>query len=258
VLSELAPASGDSAGVERAFEVQAVLARTYGVANLKRHVADGFDVCDTTHCQVVELGRPETSRWATIARRAVDSTRGMIVTFKGGPASVLFHSDCGGARSSAAEVWGGNGQPYLAGGPDPLPQGAAHVTWHYVIARQRLQRALNSRPTTSVGDRLDTIDVQSRDSARRARLVLLNGERAPLVRGEDLRAVLNAALGPAAIRSARFDVRRDGDRFVFDGQGFGHGVGLCQTGALARAAAGQSVDAILQFYFPGTRLNVYR
>jgi stage II sporulation protein D len=117
---------------------------------------------------------------------------------------------------------------------------------------------LNSRPATSVGARLDTIDVQSRDSAGRARLVLLNGERAPLVRGEDLRAVLNDALGPRAIRSARFDVRRDGARFVFDGQGFGHGVGLCQTGAMARAASGQTVETILQFYFPGTRVTAYQ
>jgi stage II sporulation protein D len=108
---------------------------------------------------------------------------------------------------------------------------------------------------TAVGNRLDTLDVQSRDSAGRARLVLLNGERAPLVRGEDLRAVLNQALGPRAIRSARFDVHRDGERFIFDGQGFGHGAGLCQTGALARAAAGQSFDAILAFYFPGTLLT---
>lgn len=252
VLSELAPASGDPAAAERAFEVQAVLARTYGVANLKRHGAEGFDVCDTTHCQVVDLKRPATSRWGTTARRAVDSTRGSIVTFHGAPAAVVFHSDCGGTRSSAAEVWGGNGEAYLAAGPDPLPRGFAHVSWRYEISRERLQRAFNSRPMTSVGNRLDTIDVQSRDSAGRARLVLLNGERAPLVRGEDLRAVLNETLEPRAIRSTLFEIRRSGDRFVFDGRGFGHGVGLCQTGAFARAAAGETVEAILSFYFPGT------
>jgi len=85
--------------------------------------------------------------------------------------------------------------------------------------------------------------------------VLLNGARAPLVRGEDVRAAVAAALGARTVRSSRFEVRREGELFIFTGQGFGHGVGLCQTGALARAAAGQSVERILAFYYPHTRLR---
>ncbi|MBE3072627.1 MAG: hypothetical protein IMZ67_06595, partial [Acidobacteria bacterium] len=53
---------------------------------------------------------------------------------------------------------------------------------------------------------------------------------------------------------ARFTVLRDGASFVFNGRGSGHGVGLCQAGAMARARAGQSEEAILAFYYPGTRL----
>jgi peptidoglycan hydrolase-like amidase len=55
--------------------------------------------------------------------------------------------------------------------------------------------------------------------------------------------------------STRFSVRRDGNRFIFDGTGHGHGVGLCQTGTRARAQAGQPLEAILSHYFPGTRLE---
>ncbi len=254
-LSEVAPPAKDTAVVARAFEVQTIVARTYAVANLRRHAAEGFDVCDSTHCQLVDLDRPRRSRWANIARAAVDATRGLVLYHGEHPALALFHADCGGYLAAAADVWGGTAVPYLRGGADRLPDGSAHASWQLAIEREQLRAALNASPRTAVGARLDTIDVQSRDASGRARLLLLNGARAPVVRGEDFRAALSAALGPRAVRSARFDVRREGDRFFFEGHGFGHGVGLCQRGALARAAAGEPVEKILAFYYPGTRLR---
>jgi stage II sporulation protein D len=254
-LSEIAPASSGTAAAARAFEVQAVVARTYAAANVGRHAAEGYDLCDRTHCQLVDLERPRRSRWANIARAAVERTRGAVLYAGDRPAATLFHADCGGHRASASDVWGGNAGSYLRGGPDPLPAGASHLTWRFEIEREKLRAALNANPRTTVGARLDTIDVQSRDRSGRARLVLLNGERAPLVRGEDFRAAVAATLGARTIRSSRFEVRRAGMTFIFEGQGFGHGVGLCQRGALARAEAGESLEAILQFYYPGTELR---
>ena len=254
-LSEIAPPSQDTAGMTRAFEVQAIVARTYAAANLRRHTPEGFDLCDTTHCQLVDLERPRRSRWANIARAAVEATRGSALYHGDRPAQALFHADCGGYLAAAGEVWGGTPVPYLRGGPDPLPDGAAHLSWRFSIGREKLRVALNANERTAVGARLDTIDVQSRDASGRARLLLLNGARAPLVRGEDFRAAVAISLGPSAIRSARFEVRRAGNTFFFEGQGFGHGVGLCQRGALARAAAGEAAEKILAFYFPGTRLR---
>lgn len=254
-LSEVAPSRNEPEIVARAFELQAIVARTYAVASRGRHAAEGFDLCDTTHCQVVDLERPNHSRWANVARAAVDRTRGKILYYGGAPASALYHADCGGYRASASDVWGGAPVPYLLAEPDPLPGGRTHVSWTYTVDRQRLRGALNANPRTAVGERLDTVEVQSRDPSGRARLVVLNGARAPLVRGEGLRTVLTAAFGARALRSTRFEVRREGQRFVFTGHGFGHGVGLCQTGALARAAAGESVDRILAFYYPNTRLR---
>lgn len=252
VLSEFAPTSGDGAAIRTMFEVQSIVARTYAAASRGRHAADGFDVCTTTHCQLVDLDRPRNSRWAAVAREAVGATRGQLLWYAGRPAAALFHADCGGYRAAAHEVWGGPRSPYLEGGSDPLPPGHQHVTWRFDADRERLRTALNGNPRTSVGARLDTIDVYRRDASGRAALLLINGERSPLVRGEEFRAVISRALGIRSLRSARFDVFRDGDQFVFEGQGFGHGVGLCQRGALARAAAGEPAERILAFYFPGT------
>jgi stage II sporulation protein D len=254
-LSELAPSSGDPDTMRRMYAVQAIVVRTYAVSHLGRHAGDGFDLCDTTHCQLVELDRRHRSRWAPVAREGVRRTRGAVLQYRGRPAAILFHSDCGGHRSAATDVWGGTGAPYLGGGADPLPDGAAHAAWRFVVERDELRLALNAEGRTAVGARLDGIHVQRRDAAGRAALVVLNGTRAPLVRGEDFRAAVSQAFGPRALRSTMFDVHREGQTFVFEGHGFGHGVGLCQTGALARAAAGDTAERILAFYFPGTTLS---
>lgn len=254
VLSEVTPPRGAPAA-ERIFEIQAIVARTYAVANRGRHADQGYDVCATTHCQVVDLERPRASRWTPVARQAVERTRGRVLYYGGRLASTLYHADCGGVRADAADVWGYQPVPYLRGGSDPLPGGLEHSSWRFSADRDTLQAALDATPATAVGGRLDTVDVQQRDSSGRARLVLLNGARAPLVRGEDLRAAVAAAFGPASLRSSLFDVRREGNRFVFEGRGYGHGVGLCQKGAFARAAAGEPVERILAFYYPGTQLR---
>jgi stage II sporulation protein D len=80
-------------------------------------------------------------------------------------------------------------------------------------------------------------------------------ERDVIVRGEALRSVLTMTFGAAAVRSTWFHIRRTGETVVFEGRGFGHGAGLCQAGALARARAGASLEAILGFYYPGARLT---
>ena len=93
------------------FEVQAIVARTYAAAHRGRHARDGFDLCSTTHCQLYEPGRLVTSRWADAARGAGGRTAGLLVLYEGLPADAVFHADCGGWTSAAADVWGGAGHP---------------------------------------------------------------------------------------------------------------------------------------------------
>jgi stage II sporulation protein D len=76
-----------------------------------------------------------------------------------------------------------------------------------------------------------------------------------VIRGDQFRAVVTRTFGARALASTRFSVRRDQNELVFTGRGFGHGVGLCQAGAVRLAGDGQSVVEILSHYFPGTRLR---
>lgn len=254
ILSEFAPAAGDADTVERMLEVQAVIGRTYAVAHLRRHVREGYDLCDRTHCQLFQPGRLTTSRWAPQAADAARRTKSEVLWFDGAPALAVFHADCGGRTSAAADVWGGTLRPYLVSRPDDGPAGDAHAAWRYDAGLAAVQGALNADPRTRVGGRLDGIQVLDRDEAGRAAQVALHGAERRLVRGDALREVLAGAFGARSIRSTWFDVHREQGRIVFEGRGFGHGVGLCQAGALARIRAGANLSGVLQRYFPGTTL----
>jgi stage II sporulation protein D len=258
VLSEIAPPVADPVAAARMFEVQAVISRTYALANLQRHGHAGFDLCSTSHCQVYDPARAASSRWADAGRDAVRRTTGVVLSYNGAPAEAVFHADCGGHTSAAAAVWGRAGRPYLLASPDDGPAQLAHAAWRSEVASEALVRAFNSDVRTRIGSRLDSIEVLDRDGAGRAERVALHGEREAIVRGEDLREAVNRLLGPRSVRSTWLDVQRDGMTFVFTGRGFGHGVGLCQAGALARIRAGATVTAVLQRYYPGTTLVLTR
>ncbi len=254
-LSEVHPEISDEGVAGRMFEVQAVIARSYAASNRGRHAKDGFDLCATTHCQLYEPARLQTSRWAAAARAAVRRTGGRLLWFAGAPARAVFHADCGGHTSNAASVWGGVAPAYLSGASDDGPACSAHADWTFETRTSAVRAALNADPRTAVGASLDQIEIAGRDQAGRAEKILLRGTRTFVIRGEVFREVLTRALGVKTLRSTLFSVRKSRDVFVFSGKGFGHGVGLCQAGALARLKAGDSPEEVLEHYFPGTSLR---
>ena len=235
-------------------EVQAIIARTYAVHHRGRHDEDGFDFCSTTHCQVHRDIRGAPSSLLGIVDRALVNTRMVVVVHDGRPIDALFHADCGGATSSASSVWGGPSPPYLDGVTDPFCLTANRPPWSLTVGRAAVRRALNADARTAVGPRLETIEITRRDTAGRAVEVTIDGARRRVARGEVVRTVLARRFGATRVKSARFEVERRGDRFVFAGTGHGHGAGLCQIGAMARARAGHSATRILADYYPGTTL----
>ncbi len=253
--SEVHPEAGDEEIAERMYEVQAVIARTYAMTNRGRHARDGFDLCSTTHCQLYEPARLATSRWAAAARAAAQKTTGEILWFADAPARVVFHADCGGYTSAASAVWGGIAPAYLAGQPDNCQTGNAHGEWTFDARTDALRAALNADPRTAVGIRLDNVEIAGRDAAGRAEKIVLRGSRTFVIRGEIFRDVVTRRLGVKTLRSTLFSVKKVRGVFSFSGKGFGHGVGLCQAGALARLKGGDSPEQVLLHYFPGISLR---
>jgi stage II sporulation protein D len=250
-----APRNEPAAVSERLYELQALIARTYVAANRGRHRDAGADVCATTHCQVF---REPSPLHAHVDRLDVALARsaGRILRFDGAPILALYHSSCGGSTSAAEDVWGGRARPYLRSAPDTVCLRA--TPWTMRLERAALVQALDADPRTRVDGRLDAIDIVSRDAGDRAVLVALTGGRSPVVRGEELRLVLTRRFGARSVRSTHFTIARDGDAFVLTGVGFGHGAGLCQTGALARLRAGASVASVIAHYYPGVTIDEER
>ena len=254
ILAEVAPSSESPAVAARIFEVQAIVARSYAVTHVGRHRAEGFDLCDTTHCQIYDPARVKTSKLAPVAREAVRLTTGRILTYGDRPAEALFHADCGGSTASAEAVWGLRAVPYLLPYADDLGAGV-HRQWKWSATAESLRSALAGDARTNVGRTLTGIAIALRDDSGRARQITLNGETPRTVRGEDFRSAIARGLGARTIQSTRMSVTRSGSTYLFEGTGFGHGVGLCQAGAAARARRGESTVQILEAYFQGTRVH---
>lgn len=256
VVGEIAVAARDGALAEDAYAAQAIIARTYALAVRGRHAAEGFDLCSTTHCQVHVRDQWRRSRWVAQVDAAVTRTRGQYLAWAGRPIEAVFHAHCGGHTSAAAEVWRSAGAPYLRGVADPYCVSEQVGDWVSRLDLESLRAALNRRPRTEVGQRLDGVQVLRRDVGGRVVELVLSGSRTPVVTAEDFRLAVLAASGAASLRSARFEVAREGAALVFTGRGAGHGVGLCQIGLIGRLRAGQSVAQVLEAYYPGVTLAI--
>lgn len=244
-----------------ALKALAVVARNYALKNLRRHARDHFDLCDTTHCQrfipvTDESARPE---FYELVRRAVRETAGEVLqTATGRTAEVYFSASCGGRTADVSKLWGVRDAPsHLRGVRDDFCAGAS-APWTDVIPSARLVKALQADERSDVGSRLDAVRVLRRDSSGRAQTVALEGERRRMLSGWDFKIIVGRTLGWSVLKSSRFEVGRAGESFVFRGTGFGHGLGLCQTGAHVMASRGASYRQILAQYFPGTSAGELR
>ena len=225
-------------------KAQAVLARTYA---LRRAGARGhYDLDDHTGSQVYRGVDAETP----VSRRAAAETRGETLLWGGALAETPYFSSSGGHTADNDVVWTGAPLPYLRGVADPYDAGSPHDAWESVVGRDRVHRALTAR----FGGRVTGFRVVRRSRSGRVAEVALEGARRSTVSGNQFRSAVNAALGARTVRSARFDVARDGGSYVFTGSGFGHGVGMSQYGARGQARAGRSYREILGHYFAGTTL----
>ena len=248
VAAVLAAESGDFKNDE-SMKAMAVAARTYALRFKGQHAKDGFDFCDTTHCQVVGW-RGGNER----IQRAVNATRGEILRFGETAAETYYHANCGGMTAAATEAWPSVRASYLSAHQDPYCATSGTVKWESTIAASEIDRVLRDAGLT-IPKEWNAIEIASRtESGRVKRLQLRSGTANAAISGSTFRFAVDRALGWNKIRSDLYDVRNNGAEIVFSGRGSGHGVGLCQTGAEEMARQGQPYREILAFYYPGTQI----
>jgi stage II sporulation protein D len=243
VAGEAAPGSSPAA-----LEALATTVRTFAIANLGRHDADGFDLCTLTHCQVL---RPATSA----TTRAASATVGLVLSDHDGPASVFYTASCGGRTERPSDVWPGAADPpFLPSRPDDACQG--EPAWTSELNARDLVAAL--RAGGYKGDTIRGLEVISRTGSGRVARLRIDGFTPGEISGPDFRALVGRTLGWQHVKSTAFDLRRTPAGYRFTGHGSGHGVGLCVLGAARLAEHGLSVNAILERYFPGLSVSSIR
>jgi stage II sporulation protein D len=231
-----------------ALEAAAVAIRSYIVASPGRHARDGFDVCDTTHC-LVSKGVPPPTAAGRAAEAAAAATRGLVLASGRRLVAGYYTACCGGGTTTPNRVWGGRGPELYEPVACDLCADSPYFRW----SREAAVAGLHAAVEPLVGWRLRP-DAEIRVTADAGgwvrRVAIRSGSREAVETGERFRLAVGRRLGWETLPSSRFEVERRGPVVTFRGRGFGHGVGLCLAGALARARAGESRDAILRAYFP--------
>ncbi|MCL4854768.1 MAG: SpoIID/LytB domain-containing protein [Bryobacteraceae bacterium] len=219
-----------------ALKAMAVAVRTYAVHYRGRHRAEGFDLCDTTHCQDLRIAEAPPSRLIS----AVEATEGELLWYGGAPAATYYHRHCGGSTEDVESVWPDRHAPYLKRQTDTFCLSRGRAPWRSEV----LGGSLGPGPPPRI---------LSRTASGRVAELDWNGRRITATRFHQR---IGEMFGWTTLRSNHYDVAQRGEHIVFQGFGAGHGVGLCQAGTEERGKAGSTYRQILAFYYPGTKLGI--
>ncbi|MCK9223508.1 MAG: SpoIID/LytB domain-containing protein [Candidatus Muirbacterium halophilum] len=265
---------------DEALKTLAVVCRTYALKNLQKHGQNGFDVCSTTHCQVYRGFNTESDNII----KAVDSTRGIVITYLDELISAYHHSACGGGTTDNETAWTtGSEIPYTRGRWCDFCEESPRANWEFELSMSELSQRFRN---LNIGN-IIRINVEQSDSFGRAKSIMLTGEKGEcLVSANQFRLEIGAQRiwstmfeiygfgGNSAKLSKKIDkintilksekkdfikkilleseekrnnIRYDG--YKIKGHGSGHGVGLCQWGAIGLSKKGLNYKEIIKFYY---------
>jgi len=228
-------------------KAQAVVARSYAFFQREARKNALYHLESTVIDQVYDGCAIEDSR----AVRGVRETSGEVLTYNNNVIQSFFHSNCGGHTESSENVWG-YAFPYLQGIDCSYCLSAPSAKWEQTLSLNRIESLLSSNGYQISG--LRDIKTGRRNRSGRVTDLTLFSKKGSLT----IPAVsFRKAIGYTLIKSTNFDARIVGDDAVFNGTGYGHGVGLCQWGAKQRAGDGFDYREILSYYYPGAKLKKF-
>jgi len=239
------PAEVSSTWHQEMLKAQAVAARTYALYKQMLSATREYDVEATVQDQVY---RGKQGIDAGILR-AVEDTRGLIVTYQDAPIYAAFSSTAAGLTEDAMNVWSKE-YPYLKGVECPFDLASPYYQWKSSFKIDTLEQSLRQQGF-SVGTIATMTPLSFTRGGRVAKLRILHSGGELILRGEELRK----AVGYAIIPSTQFAIESIGQDVVLSGFGAGHAVGMCQWGAKELAELGYPFSTILRYYYPGTELQ---
>jgi stage II sporulation protein D len=259
VLAKEMPLGKSEENLE-ALKALAICVRTYAAQKMM----DGklyFDLYADTRDQVYGGVDAESP----LSNKAAEETKGLILNYNGSQAIIYYHSTCGGQTESSENVFSKESIPYLISikdGSEPYCKISPRFEWTETYSKDLIISRLKSYSLLeNLNYHLEDISINSRFNSGRVnemeiKVISANGvEKSVIIRGNEIRSILRTADGKNILWSNLFDLFLKSDSVVLTGKGFGHGVGLCQWGAIALSWKGWKYKEILKHYYPGTEIG---
>ncbi len=241
---------------EEALKAQAIVARTYTAYKMyKGSKHENADICDdSTCCQAWISKEDRFAKWNEELREenwekintAVNDTTGKIITYNGEPINAFFHSNSGGTTETVANVWGGSNYPYLqsveTSGEDGYTQYSSTVT---LTKEETLAKIREKYPETVIDWNVENpVSITEYTESGRVKTIQFGNTS---ISGVEARTIFG-------LKSAKFNIEI-GESVTFNVVGYGHGVGLSQTGADSMAKTGASAEQIINHYYTGVKIE---
>ncbi len=219
------------------YKIQAIIARTYAINNLRRHMNEGYHLCDGVHCQVYK----SRNNTPLILTATVQTAGELIVDTADQVITASFYSNSGGETVASEDVWRYE-IPYLRPVRDTFSLSMRNAFWVKEMSRKDWLDFLERQYNYPVKN---TVMRDSALSFRQIRRKVYFPNQIPL---KNIRQDLN-------LRSTYFSVSTQGDQVKLTGRGYGHGVGLSQEGAVRMVDLGYSVEDVVRFYYTGVSIK---
>jgi stage II sporulation protein D len=229
---------GSSTDIEF-FKIQAIIARTYTLTNIMKHVNDGYNLCDETHCQAYYRRCNNSDIMLAVSQTFCD----VIVDAEGKLISAAFHSNSGGQTQNSENVWSIS-TSYLRSVVDTFSLGGRNYQWEKRIPKKQwLDYFISNYPYLA------------NDAQKQQKLCSFNQDcrQKNILDSIPLRNIRTSF----KLRSTYFSVSEDKDQVVLKGKGYGHGVGLSQEGAINMVKQGKKAEEVIRFYYTGVRIVKY-
>ncbi len=228
-----------------ALKAQAIVCRSFALFQIQENAKNDYDVTSDIYSQM--YGGSTSERYRT--NRAVEETKDQVLTYQGKIFPAYYHATCAGSTEDAAVLWNTN-LPPLKGVVCGFCKGSPHYRWHLVLPENTVREKLAQSGYKF--KKINTIACVNKDASGRITELAISGAgKDSKLSGKDFRN----SLGPNLIKSLQFEVSAVGSDFVFEGLGWGHGVGFCQWGAYFMAKEGRSCREILVYYYPGAAVS---
>ena len=243
-----------------ALKAQAIVARTYTIYQIKNNGLkhEGANICDSyTCCQAWMSKENRFAKWKENEResnwqkivQAVNETAGKIITYQGQPINAFFHSNSGGITESSVEIWGGIEYPYLKSvetlGEEEYSQYSSEVSFSREELIDKIKEVYQDIQIDWNAE--DAIKIQEYTESGRVRTVKLGNIN---VAGTEVRTILG-------LKSTNFVIRYEKEKIIFSVIGYGHGVGMSQTGADSLAKRGSTFEEIIKHFYAGVEITDY-